>query len=129
MKKILGIVVLLVVVIGAAFVLRLCGFGLGLGNGGGDGAVASSKMEDIKEEQDDKGIILIKVDESTIYFDNEKCENVDDLKKKICKIQATNKEKKYVYNNEYAIKETDDQVKEALQSLKDTLEIIVDFNE
>lgn len=130
MKKILGIVALIIVVIAVAgFGLHSCGLGFESGNGGGDGTADSSKVKDEKEEKEERDVITIKVDESTIYLDDEKCDDIDDLKDKISKIQAADKEKKYVYNNEYAIKETDDEVSEILRGLEENLEITVDFNE
>lgn len=60
---------------------------------------------------------------------DEKCYDVDTLKKKISKLEAAGNEKIYLFDDEYAIKKTADEVREELYSLQDTLDISVQFNE
>lgn len=130
MKKILRIVIVIVVILLAVVVwLKFGRGGFGLGNGNDNGIGVAELNQTDEKVTEEKNVVIIKVDESTIYIDDEKCDNIENLKDKISKIEAVGNKKTYVYEHEYAIKETADEVSDVLHSLQDTLGISVEFNE
>ena len=128
MKKlislIMGIGIVVIFVIALIFIKG--GIGFGNGNGKGDGTIQKVSVEDKKKKQE---VYVIKVDESTIYFDGEACSDIEDLKEKIGSVQAENENASFEYQHEYAIKDTADAVNKTLHYLEETLGISVYYNE
>ena len=103
--------------------------GFGTGDGSGDGnQILDMSIEDKKDEVGRDNEIIIKVEENKIYIGEEECADIEDLTDKIIKI-SSQENTKYVFEHEYAIKATYDEVKQALINLEDTLEISIDYKE
>ena len=119
----------------AGFVFSHFGNGVGLGfggNGEGDessGNVASVSVmsdevdEETETEVEEKMEILIKVDEDKIFYDDVECKDVEELKDLICKDAGDGLN--FKYENKYAIKSVDDDVKQLLEDLKGSIGITV----
>ena len=125
MKKIIIIVVIVIVlIVGGALAIGFVGFGAR--SGGRDGNVLMGEKEDVETQTEE---VIIKVEENKIYFRGEECVDVEDLIDRISKFSSQNKNMKYVFEYDYAIKSTYDEVKQALINLEDTLGISIDYKE
>lgn len=128
MQKIIIIVVIVAILLAGGLTIRLGGFGTG--NGSGDGnQVLSASTEEKKDEESQIEEVVIKVEENKIYWGEEECADVGDLIDRISKISSQNKNMKYVFEQEYAIKSTYDEVKKTLINLEETLGISIDYKE
>lgn len=106
--------------------------GIGFGGGNGIGIPAFNPIVETADDNTDKNdetVAIIKVEETNITVDGEKCANVEELKDKISKINAKGEVKKYIFEHEYAIKATYDEVKKALIDLEEALNLTIDYNE
>ena len=123
---IIVVVIVLILTCGITFVLR----GFGTGDGSGDGNqvinVHTEEKNDVELQDED---VIIKVEENKIYFEGEECADVEDLTDRISKISSQKKDMKYVFEHEYAIKSTYDEVKQTLINLEETLGISIDYRE
>lgn len=79
--------------------------------------------------QEDSNYIVIKVEDSSIWIEEENCATVEELKDIISKYQSEGNDKEYFFAHDQAIKSTYDEVKQALIDLEDTLEIKVQYND
>ena len=126
MKKFIikGIIIIvgIIVIIGGIVLLRVH-FGGGKSGENGN-AILNVVTEENKELKNTE--VVIKVEESKIYVDGEECTDVDELKDRIKKINSQKNDIKYVFEHEYAIKATYDEVKQALNDLEKVLEIAID---
>lgn len=129
MKKIITyFLIVAILVCGLIIILGRFRNGNGSGNGDGNQSLNILAGEAEEEELQDKEII-IKVEENKIYFGKEECTDVEDLTDRISKISSQEKDMKYVFEHEYAIKSTYDEVKQNLINLEETLEISIDYKE
>lgn len=132
-KKTLGLAVATIIAIFCVLAGNLFkGFGLGGGTGSGIGinkAEETTSEQETEKENQANDVITIKIDEETIYLDDKECKDVEELKDKISKLQASGNEKKYVFEHEYAIKKIADEVYSELHNLQDTLNLNIDYNE
>ena len=129
MKKIIGFVIVILAIGLIVFLLFKLGI-IGFGNGSGNGnQILNLNTEENKDEETQNEEVIIKVEENKIYFGQEECADTDDLKDRINKIHSQNKDTKFIFEHENAIKSTYDEVKKILISLEETLEISVDYNE
>lgn len=129
MKKVLGIIGI-ILIIGALVVgaiLGVKGFGLGKGKGSGEGT--QTTLSDTTNDKKNDQVVIIKVKESNIYINDEQCTSVDVLKEKISAIDSKNKQATYKFEQEYAIKATYDEVKKTLSDLEEVLGIHVEYKE
>lgn len=122
MKKIVrkfffAVVPILILVV----ILIFCRGGIGFGNG-------RAQTDNGKIDEREQGTVIIRVDESTIYVNEEKCDSIDAFKEKLSEIAANEEEKNYVYEHEYAIKEVADEVESTLRNLEKTIGIKVQYN-
>lgn len=125
MKKFLGIVVGLLVVVGLAFVVFRFGFHFGDGNGNGDATRGVSISESDTLEPDPVETSQrseIRIEWNDIYLDDELCEDENDLKEKLTNIGP---EREYEFVHDNATKGTYDKVREVLSGLADVLDIKV----
>lgn len=127
MKNIIIIVIVLVLLC-AGLTIGLGGFGTGNGSGDGNQVLSAFAEEKQDEEPQDKDVI-IKVEENKIYVEEEECTSIEDLTDKISKISSQGKDAEYIFEHEYAIKATYDEVKETLMNLEETLGISIDYRE
>lgn len=128
MKNIIIIVVIMLVLTCVGLKFRLDGFGTGDGSGDGNQVLSAFAEENQDEEPQDKEVI-IKVEENKIYIGEEECAGIEDLTDKISKISSQGKDTEYVFEHEYAIKATYDEVKETLMNLEETLGISINYRE
>ena len=134
MGKVIDIVKWIFVIGLIAFILFNSGI-FGSGNGFNFGNLISNsdtdenKNEETYNEETQNEEVIIKVEENKIYFGEEECADTDDLKDRINKIHSQNKDMKFIFEHENAIKSTYDEVKKILISLEETLEISIDYNE
>lgn len=127
LKALIAIIVLVIVLAGGIFIGKS---GFGTGNGSGEGSQQLSIVEeDNNEELSENEEIVIAVEEEKIYVNGEECADIEDMTDKISTISSQNKDIKYVFEYEYAIKATYDEVREALVNLEETLGISVDYKE
>lgn len=117
-------------VLAVAYAGLTIGFGgFGAGRGSGDGnQVLSVFAEDKKDEEPRDEEVIIKVEENKIYVGEEECAGIEDLTDKISKIHSQGKDTKYIFEHEYAIKATYDEVRAALIKLEETLGIDINYN-
>ena len=133
--KIIFIIVGILLVLGGGVIIGLGGHGTGNGSGGGN-QVTEVSTEEMKEteveneaEAQDNNII-IRVEENQIYVGEEECAGVEELADKISKINSQQgKDARFVFEHEYAIKATYDEVKQTLTDLEETLGISIDYRE
>lgn len=128
MKNIIIIIVIVLVLACVGLTIGLGGFGTGDGSGDGNQALSAFAKEEQSEEPRNKEVI-IKVEENKIYVGEEECADIEDLTDKIIKICSQGKNAEYVFEHEYAIKATYDEVKETLMNLEETLGISIDYRE
>jgi len=128
MQKIIIIIVILLILVCGGLTVGLGGFGTG--NGSGDGNQVLNFFADEKKDEklQDKEVI-IKVEEDKIYVGEEECADVEDLTDIISKISSEGKNTKYVFEHEYAIKATYDEVKQTLINLEEIWGISIDYKE
>ena len=128
MKQIVIIVVIVLVL--ACVGLKFWFGGFGAGDGSGDGnQVLNTFVEEKQDEESQDKEVIIKVEENKIYVGEEECAGIEDLTDRISKISSREKDMEYVFEHEYAIKATYDEVKEALLNLEETLGISIDYRE
>lgn len=120
--------IFLVLVAGVGLKIGLGGFGTGDGSGDGNQVLSVSAEEKQDEEPQDKKVI-IRVEENKIYIGEEECANIEDLTDRISKISSQGKDTEYIFEHEYAIKATYDEVKNTLMNLEETLGISIDYRE
>lgn len=128
MGKIIIVIVIVLILAVGGLTIGLGGFGTGDGSGDGNQVLNAIAEEKNEEEQQDKEVI-IRVEENKIYVGEEECADVEDLTDRICKISSQGKDTKYVFEHEYAIKATYDEVKQTLINLEETLGISIDYGE
>ena len=122
-KGVIGVIIGILIIIGVIFVF----LHLKSGSGREIGSENTSKLS--KETSKDKDEIVIKVTETKIYIDDKECEDVSELRDEISKFEAKNSNIKFSFYHKYAIKETADEVTQALHRLQDSLGIKVDYND
>lgn len=139
MKKILLILIISIVILVTSTACNKFGFGNGNGNGDGNSIGTGNKEQvntnDVKVKTDDEiivkneknTIVTIKVEDTNIFIDDLQCTSIDDLKNTIIKLQSEDESRKYIYLHDYAIKSTYDEVKSALESLEENLNIVVEY--
>lgn len=137
MKKILMILGG-IIVIGAVVFLGFIKGGFKLGKGMGDGEesgdfqtkVDNSKVVDpVIDNNEASSTVIIKIDENKITIDGKVCEDCDALKGEIIAKHSEDTSLQYVFEHEYALKETYDAVKSILLDLEGTLGIKVNYND
>ena len=138
MKNIIIIVVIVLVLACVGLTIGLGGFGTGDDSGDGNQVLSAFEEEKQDEEPQDKDKIdadsqnqeiIIRVEENKIYVGEEECAGIEDLTDRISKISSQGKDTEYVFEHEYAIKATYDEVKETLMNLEETLGISIDYGE
>lgn len=122
--SVIGTIIFLLIVVAIAAVVYIVLNWKGPGKGEGTGDETKSSVESTEEEKTE---IIIKIDEQNIFVDAEQCKDVAALTEKINTIQANGNTKKYVLDDSNAIKATADEVKAALQSLKESVGINIDL--
>lgn len=129
MKKVIILgAIFLVLVAGVGLRIGLGGFGTGDGSGDGNQVLNASAEEKQDEAPQDKKVI-IRVEENKIYIGEEECANIEDLIDRISKINSQGTDTEYIFEHEYAIKATYDEVKKTLMDLEETLGISIDYRE
>lgn len=129
MKKIIIFIGIIIAVSCFGISFGKHGFGTGNGSGEGNQKLAVAVKEDQKKETLQNKEIIIKVEENQVYVGEETCVDLEDLSDKISKINSQEKNIKYIFEHEYAIKATYDDVKKTLLNLEETLGISVDYRE
>ena len=132
MGKIIGVIIGILVFF--ALVMGLISFGKhGFGTGDGSGEGTQELTVDVKEERQEEESqskeVIIRVEEDQVYVDEEECADLEDLSDRISKINSQEKSVKYIFEHEYAIKATYDEVKKTLLNLEETLGITIDYKE
>ena len=128
-KAVIVIVVIIIVVLGLGISIGKHGFGTGDGSGEGTQKLTADEKEDRKEEETQGEEVIIRVEEDQVYVDEEECTDLEDLSDRISKINSQEKSVKYIFEHEYAIKATYDEVKKTLLNLEETLGITIDYKE
>lgn len=128
-KLAIVIIVVIIVVFGLGISIGKHGFGTGNGNGEGTQQLTVDVKEEHKEETPQSEEVIIKVEEDQMYVGEEECADLEDLSDKISKINSQDKDVKYIFEHEYAIKATYDEVKKTLLNLEETLGISIDYGE
>lgn len=124
MKKLI-LVVIVIIIISAGLVC--CHLGSGEGSGNGEvGQIINELTEENESEELKNTKVIIKVEEDKIYVDGEECADIEELKDRIKKINSQKNDIKYVFEHEYAIKATYDEVKHTLDDLEKVLEINIE---
>ena len=127
-KVIIGILIFIALVMGVISFGKH-GFGTGDGSREGTQELTVDVKEDRKEKELQNENVIIKVEEDHVYVGEEECADLEDLSDKISKINSQKKNVKYIFEHEYAIKATYDDVKQTLLNLEETLGISVDYTE
>lgn len=129
-----GLIIFLLIIIIILIALIVFGkgglFGGGDGNGSGDNAKDNSSYSSQNSSNESSSdfvsdVTEIRIDISDIYFGDEKCTDVEDLKNKIVNAGSG---KKYTLNHETAIEETYNEVRKVLTELKEA-DLGIDFSE
>lgn len=135
MKKLLGLIgggalLLVSLVVGGAMLFSGNGDGNG-GSGSDDDKDTGIVTDDIfeKEDEEEKTSITIKIEENSIWIDDKECEDCEELREQISRLQSKGNVKVFEVEHDYAIKSTYDEVKDMLLDLEDTLGISVDYND
>lgn len=123
MEKIIIIVIVLILLAGG-LTIGLRGFGTGDGN-----QVSNANTAEKKDEESQSEEVIIKVDENKIFCGEEECADVADLTDRISKISSQKNDIRFVFEHEYAIKSTYDEVKQTLINLEETWGISIDYKE
>lgn len=111
-------------VVAAGLLAGGIGIGTHFGGGNGDGSGSDTAPESsvCESASIEDQVSEIRIEKNDIYFEEELCENVDDLKQKIIDYGTT---REYVFVYEKAIKATYDEVNEALSELESALGITI----
>lgn len=131
MKKIIKKLVALIVLVAAALLVLLFGgqFGFGPGRGFGFGeteAQADTQAEEVREaETSETKEIIIKVVEDQIYYGDIEVADIEELKAKISDDEAAGAT--FVFESEYGIKATMDEVHALLEELEKSIGIQVEY--
>ena len=130
MKEILKKLILLIVLVAIVFLLLLFGgqFGFGPGRGFGfsESVTQTDTTEQVREvESTEIKEIIIKVVEDKIYYGGEEVADIDELKTKISDDEA--KGATFVFESEYGIKSTMDDVHALLEELEKSIGIQVEY--
>ena len=131
MKKIIKKLVALIVLVVAALLVLLFGgqFGFGPGRGFGFGeteAQADTSTEEVREaESSEIKEIVIKVVEDQIYYGEVEVADIEELKVKISDDEAAGAT--FVFESEYGIKATMDDVHALLEELEKSIGIQVEY--
>lgn len=128
MKNIIIIVVIVLALACVGLTIGVGGFGTRDGSGDGN-QILSTYAEEKQREEPENNTVIIKVEENKIYIGEEECADIEDMTDRISKISSQEKDTEYVFEHEYAIKATYDEVKETLKNLKETLGISIDYRE
>ena len=129
MKKIIKKLVMLVVVVVIALLVLLFGgqfgFGPGRGLGFGDSATADTSNEVREAESATNKEITIKVVEDKIYYGDEVLTDVEELRARIIDDDAAGA--RFIFDSEYGIKSTMDEVQALLNELKQSIDIDITY--
>lgn len=131
MKKIVKKLVALIVLVVAALLILLFGgqFGFGPGRGLGFGEAttqADTTTEEVREsEVSETKEIIIKVVEDKIYYGEAEVADIEELKAKISDDEAAGAT--FVFESEYGIKATMDEVHALLEELEKSIGIQVEY--
>lgn len=115
-------IILIIALLIIAFRFGLFHVGPGGGDGTGTGSSASEGVPSQPSPADEKKVSEIRIDGNDIFFDDNPCANVDELKQQIIDI-GTEHEYTFIYDN--AIKGTYDEVRAMLSDLEDALGITI----
>lgn len=115
-------IILIIALLIIAFRFELFHVGPGGGDGTGTGSSASEGVPSQPSPADEKKVSEIRIDGNDIFFDDNPCANVDELKQQIIDI-GTEHEYTFIYDN--AIKGTYDEVRAMLSDLEDALGITI----
>lgn len=123
------LILLALVILGGGLTIGLGGFGTGDGSADGKQSldVLAEEVE-VSEEIEGKEVI-IKVEENKIFIGEEECTGIEDLRDRISRISSQEGDTKFIFEHEYAIKATYDEVKQTLIDLEEILEISIDYKE
>ena len=129
MKKIIKKLVMLVVVAVAALLVLLFGgqfgFGPGRGLGFGDAETSADTSNEVQEaETSSNKEITIKVVEDKIYYGDEQLSGIDELRTRIVDDAAG---ASFIFESEYGIKSTMDDVQALLAELEQSVGIKVTY--
>ena len=125
-KVILLLLLLAVIVFAVLFATGIIGSGFGFGLGGGDSDNSDNSNNGVETTApEESNIIAIRIEESSIYFGDELCADVEDLKQKIIEVSNT---KEYELIHDSAIKSVYDEVIEVLSELETALDIKIEYN-
>lgn len=130
MKKV-AIVAIIVLLLSCGIGIGVSGFGTGDGSGEGKQNL-DDPTEEREEKQDKKAQgteVIIRVEENKIYVGEEECVDIEDFEDKISKISSQKVGARFVFEHEYAIKATYDDVKRSLINLEETLGISINYKE
>lgn len=119
MKNVIIIFIIVLVLVCVGLTIGLGGFGTGEGSGDGN-QVLSTFVEEKQDKKTQDKEVIIKVEENKIYVGEEECTGIEDLTNRISKISSQGKDAEYIFEHEYAIKATYDEVKETLMNLEET---------
>lgn len=122
----IGFVVILLILAGTFFIR---GEGFGPDDDSGEGTQNIEEVPKLEIIQKDSNYIIIKVEDSSIWIEDEECATVEELKDIISKYQSEGNDKEYFFEHDQAIKSTYDEVKQTLIDLEETLEIKVQYND
>ena len=130
MKKIIKKLVMLVVVAVMALLILLFGgqfgFGPGRGLGFGDAVTSTDTTSEVQEaESSANKEITIKVVEDKIYYGDEELSGIEELRTRIIDDDAAGA--KFIFNAEYGIKSTMDEVQALLDELKQSIDIDITY--
>ncbi len=133
MKKIVKKLVALIILVVAALLVLLFGgqFGFGPGRGLGFGeSVTSTNTTDTTEEVRETETaeakeIIIKVEEDKIYYGGEEVADIEELKTRISDDEAAGAT--FIFESEYGIKSTMDEVHTLLEELEKSIGIQVEY--
>lgn len=130
MKNIIIAVIIAVLVFGCVGAVAIGLKGFGTGNGTGDGNQILSAFAEEKQDEEPQGKeVIIKVEENRVYVGEEECTDIKDLTDKISKINSQGNDTEYIFEHEYAIKATYDEVRKTLMNLEETLGISINYGE
>ena len=133
MKKLLKKIIAILVLGAIAVLILLFGgrFGFGFGNGLGFGeSVTSTNTTDTTEEVREAETteakeIVIKVEEDKIYYGGEEVADIEELKTRISDDEAAGAT--FIFESEYGIKSTMDEVHALLEELEKSIGIQVEY--
>ena len=125
-KVILLLLLLAVIVFAVLFGTGLIGGGFGFGGGGNSDNADNNSDNGVQTSvEEESNVIAIRIEESSIYFGDELCSDVEALEQKIIEVGNS---KEYELIHDSAIKSVYDEVIEVLTELETALEIKVEYN-